>query len=866
MTTVHIFFSTVSAEFRSYRDALRHDLERPNVTVKVQEDFIATGSETLDKLDDYLRQCDVVIHLVGDMTGALAQAPSLNLIRARYPDLVERLPPLRPCLETGAPALSYTQWEAWLALYHHKILILAVPENGAVRDEKYVLIEEQRNLQQAHLARLAAFERYPEIFFSSMDRLTVAILRSKLHDVIARAGPLKKPTNLPFASIGRLFKGREIQMNELNQSLCAVPDTNATPVVAQVLSGLGGVGKTRLALEYAWQRGTDYSARLFVSADSVGALQRNLAGLCRALELDAQQETDESKQHDAVLNWFNQHPGWLLILDNVDTEDAAVAVEALVPQLFGGHLLITSRLMNWSGSLTNLPQLETLSTDAATEFLLDRTDIRRRRLSEDNAQARIMAQTLDGLALALEQAGAHISVHRLSFQGYMEKWRNQRDAVLDWFDPRQMQYPKSVAMTWQTSFDQLDEPARRLLQRLAWLSPEPIPESLLDVPMGEEESGADPWIALAELESYSLVKRDADNPSFSIHRLVQEITRRQTQDPEHSRLAEALRWLDTAFVGDPSDVRNWPVLNPLMLHAQAVIRHAEAAGFTVSVVRLISQLGGMYFEKSLYVQAEPLMRRALSIDEASFGADHPNVARDLNNLAQLLQDTHRLAEAEPLMRRALSIDEANFVADHPTIANRLNNLAQLLKITNRLTEAEPLMRQSLAITERHFGADHPNVAITLSNLALLLNDTNRLAEAEPLMRRALFIDEKSFGANHPCVASDLNGLATLLLRTADPLTEVEPLLHRALIIAEASFGAENLKIAAYLNNLALLLQNTNRLTEAEPLMRRAFVISVRSLGTDHPSSKAALINYFTLLQKSGQTESEIHAKLINLFG
>ena len=118
MAHVQIFLSTVSAEFRSYRDALRRDLDRPNVTVKVQEDFIATGTETLDKLDEYIRQCDAVIHLVGDMTGALAQAPSVAVIRHRYPDLAERLPVLGPFLDPGAPALSYTQWEAWLALYH----------------------------------------------------------------------------------------------------------------------------------------------------------------------------------------------------------------------------------------------------------------------------------------------------------------------------------------------------------------------------------------------------------------------------------------------------------------------------------------------------------------------------------------------------------------------------------------------------------------------------------------------------------------------------------------------------------------------------------------------------------------------------
>lgn len=186
MPQIIIFLSTVSAEFRSYRDALRHDLERPNVTVKVQEDFIATGMETLDKLDDYISKCDAVVHLIGDMTGAMAQSPSLSIINQRYPDIGQRLPPLSPFLESGAKALSYTQWEAWLALYHRKVLIIAAPEPGAMRDEKYALIEEQCRHQQQHLERLAAIERYPEIKFVSADRLAVEILRSRLHEILVK--------------------------------------------------------------------------------------------------------------------------------------------------------------------------------------------------------------------------------------------------------------------------------------------------------------------------------------------------------------------------------------------------------------------------------------------------------------------------------------------------------------------------------------------------------------------------------------------------------------------------------------------------------------------------------------------------------
>ena len=147
------------------------------------------------------------------------------------------------------------------------------------------------------------------------------------------------------------------------------------------------------------------------------------------------------------------------------------------------------------------------------------------------------------------------------------------------------------------------------------------------------------------------------------------------------------------------------------------------------------------------------MRRALAIDEASYGPDHPNVATDLNNLAQLLQATNRLGEAEPLMRRALAIDEASYGPDHPNVAIRLNNLARLLQDTNRLGEAEPLMRRALAIDEASYGPDHPKVAIRLNNLAQLLKATNRLGEAEPLMRRALAIDEASYGPDHPEVAT-----------------------------------------------------------------------------------------------------------------
>jgi len=301
-----------------------------------------------------------------------------------------------------------------------------------------------------------------------------------------------------------------------------------------------------------------------------------------------------------------------------------------------------------------------------------------------------------------------------------------------------------------------------------------------------------------------------------------------------------------------------------LLHAAALYTEAEPLMRRVlaideqsfgddhpNVARDLNNLAQLLQATNRLAEAEPLMRRALAIDEQSFGPDHHNVAIDLNNLAQLLRATNRLAEAEPLTRRALAMDEQSFGADHPNVATDLSNLAALFYVTNRLAEAEPLMRRALAINERSFGPDHHNVAICLNNLAQLLQATNRLAEAEPLTRRALAINERSFGANHPNVAIDLNNLATLYFNT-NRLAEAEPLMRRALAIDEQSFGADHPYVARDLNNLAQLLKATNRLAEAEPLTRRALAIDEQSFGPDHPNVAIDLNNLAQLLRATNR--------------
>ena len=693
------------------------------------------------------------------------------------------------------------------------------------------------------------------------------------HVVIQQAPPPAAPPphgslhNLRTASIGELLKGRGPLMARLQAALGPVPQQAGAVPAAVALVGQGGWGKSRVAIEHAWAQLACHSAVLLIGAGSAASITANLARLCGpdALNLPEQAEREEALQRQAVLRWLREHPGWLLILDGIDAEDGARAAEEMLPQLSGGQLLLTSRLQRWSPAIETLA-VDLLEPDEAAAFLLERTEGRRRAGPHDAVLALGLAQDLGHLALALEQAGAYIHTRRCSLRDYQSAWQSSRAAVLAWKDPRLSQYPESVASTWLTSFEQLSDAARTLLRRLAWLAPEPIPESLLAVPTPGETALAEGGLdALVELEGFSLVNRSTEAeapPTLAVHRLVQEVLRLRQQGEERSDLGATLAWVNAAFVGDPQDVRSWRVLDPLAAHAMAVASYADEARIEGPTARLLSQLGGLYLSKSQTQTAEPLMRRALAINEASYGSEHPNVAIRLNNLASLLQATNRLAEAEPLMRRALAIDEASYGNDHPTVAIRLNNLAQLLKATNRLAEAEPLMRRALAIDEASYGNDHPNVAIRLNNLAQLLKATNRLEEAEPLMRRALAIHVASYGNDHPNVARDLNNLASLLQAT-NRLAEAEPLMRRALAIDEASYGNDHPTVAIRLNNLALLLQATNRTAEAELLMRRGLEILITSgqQGYQHPNLQAGLSNYKRLLDGMGLSQDIIQTKL-----
>jgi tetratricopeptide (TPR) repeat protein len=523
------------------------------------------------------------------------------------------------------------------------------------------------------------------------------------------------------------------------------------------------------------------------------------------------------------------------------------AVKDRLPSFAGGRVIITTR--------RNVPirQITALDVDFLTEadsiaLLEDSTQGHRRHAADDSAAILELAMLLGGLPLALTQAAAHISWQRLTYREYLDLWQNSTASALAWYNAEVMDYPKSLAVTYETSIAQLSQGAKDLLQILAWFSPEPIPRLLMDMKGLPAEAGAH----LAELERMSLVRARKNGTSFTVHRLLQEITRLpQINQMPPSGLVAALNWLEEEFPFGSHDVSTWSVAKLLLPHATILAAHGDGYQIWRQTTCLQNRVGRFHVARAAFDLAEPLLRRALIISEATLGPVHPTLAKDLNNLALLLRDMNRLQEVEAMLRRALEIDRQVFGDDHLRLAIRQNNLAGFLRDTGCTTEAEPLFVSALRLFEKYDPGPSPDHAVALRNLASFYHQTNRPDLALAHMREAVEMAKAAFGENHPEYAASMNNLAVMLNHQSQRDEALELLLKVA-TIEEFAYGKKHPRFALTLNNLAMNYHSTGKLEEAEELMRQALQIDELTYGADHPDVARDLSNLTVVLQEKNR--------------
>ena len=705
------------------------------------------------------------------------------------------------------------------------------------------------------------------------------------------------PPHNPF------FTGRDDLLARLRSQLLA-SQTSALSQ-PQAMSGLGGIGKTQIAIEYAYQHRQDYQALLWARAESRETLTSSFVEIAALLNLPEKDAQDQTLTVKAVKHWLQTHREWLLILDNAD--DLTVIREFL-PNPLEGHILLTTRAQALGG-LAQRIEVNTFTPELGALFLLRRASLIAPNAPfeqagpKDRAVAVQISQELGGLPLALDQAGAYLEETQCSLSDYQSIYRTRRAEVLKERGGLVNDHPEPVATTWSLSFEKVEQAnpsAAELLRLCAFLSPDAIPEEIIT--SGAEHLGPllqmvarDPMAlnkAIAALGAYSLIRRDATEKTLSIHRLVQAVLR-DAMPAEVANLwaGQTVRAVNAAF--PDVEFAQWQACERCLPHAQAcysliaqdqmslpelaklltkmgwylkergqyqeaevplqqalTLRERNLGSEHLDTVQTLSGLEGLYYSQGKYEEAEPLCQRVLAIYEQQLGPEHPYTATGLNNLALLYGAQGKYEEAEPLYQRALAIREKQLGPEHLDTASGLNNLAGLYQEQRKYKQAELLCQRALTIWEKQLGPEHPNTANSLNNLAGLYQAQGKYEEAELLCQRALTIWEKQLGPGHPNMANSLSILAGLY-QAQGKYEEAEPLYQRALAICEQQLGPQHPDTAQSLNNLALFYKSRRKYEQAKPLYERALTIWEKQLGPEHPKTATGLNNLAEFYEPRG---------------
>ena len=595
------------------------------------------------------------------------------------------------------------------------------------------------------------------------------------------------------------FTGREGILSELKLAL-----TSGEPAAwKQAAFGMGGVGKTQLAVEYIYRHKPDYKVIWWIRSEEPATMAADYASLAASLDLPEKDFQDQSETVRAVKRWLEHNSGWLLIFDNAHDPEA---IRDYIPQGGAGHVIITSRNPGW-GSVARLLPVKEFDRADSIEFLLRRTG------QDDQDAADALADELGDLPLALEQAGAYIEATGITLTDYQELFRSRRRELWEDESPPP-DYLDTVATTWSLAMEEVSKKspaAADLLNICAFLAPDEISPGMLGegaefIPEPLASTAADRLAmnrVISVLRRYSLI--DASGESISVHRLVQAVVRDRMSESDAKKWVEtAVRLLGAAFPFESYDVRTWDLCAYLLPHALAAAAHAEEQGVAPEETsHILNQTGGYLWVCAEFAEAKVCYERALSLAEKAYGRDHFMVAIRVNNLGCVLYDLDDLQGAKNCFECALKIDEVVYGKDHPRVAIDVNNIGMVLQDLRDLQGAKVHFERALKIDEKAGAKDRPITGTIVNNLGRVLQDLGYLEAAKECFERALAIDEEVYGRDHPNIARDVNNLGNALQDLGD-LPAAKEHYERALEIFRRFLGENHPSTVTVRNNLELL--------------------------------------------------------------
>ncbi|KAH7117472.1 hypothetical protein EDB81DRAFT_892338 [Dactylonectria macrodidyma] len=663
-------------------------------------------------------------------------------------------------------------------------------------------------------------------------------------------------------------------------------DHTAQPGSRAALVGLGGIGKSQVAIHYAHEvrQASPDTWVFWVHASSRARFEEAYRNIADKLQLLGR---DDPKRNvlRLVHTWLcdEENGPWMMVLDNADSVEVFFpgahgsrdqSLASFLPKTGRGSIIITSRNTDAAERLAgpdaiyNVPIME---KSQALQLLQNGL----KECAEDVAVMTDLIDDLNYMPLAITQAAAYIKRRRprMSVSAYVDEFRRsyKKKASLlnrDGGDLRRDESASnSIVTTWQITFEQIRRDrtsAADLLSFMSFFNPQGIPESALQTYVrkdGEDGEDLDEDFDedLEVLCGYSLVAVTAESDIFEMHPLVQFCNRvwlssfGNTQHWER----EFLRVISDRY---PSgEYKNWLECKRLDPHIDKILK--EEPNSTEDVLRwarLLTNAGWYRWMKGIYVEAEEMNRRALDAREKVLGREHPDTLTSVHILALVLRYQGKYEEAEQMNRRALDASEKVLGREHPDTLMSISNLALVLQYQGKYEEAEQMNRRALDAWEKVLGREHPSTLTSISNLALVLGDQGKYEEAEQMNRRALDAKEKVLGREHPDTLTSISNLASVL-QCQGNYEEAEQMNRRALDASEKVLGREHPDTLTSISNLALVLRDQGKHEEAEQMNRRALDASEKVLGREHPDTLTTVYNLAYLFHR--QTRFSEAAKL-----